>query len=169
MCETRGGSPPKMCKFRLSEVRKFRLSLTATTVVGATSHMYNPVICLLCSSLDPPIRDVRRGNTCAANMVIARVVHPGHRFLNGRERAVRLPLTVCRALYAVASRACGETILTYDELRGLASNRMDSTQSVLYTTSLLASLEERAGEVGLRFAREPRRGEPLPQPPPFAP
>ena len=87
----------------------------------------------------------------------------------GRGRAVRLPLTVCRALYAVASRACGETILTYDELRGLARNRLDSTQPVLGTTSLLAWLESHAGEAGLRFAREPRRGGPLPQPPPFAP
>ena len=82
----------------------------------------------------------------------------------GRGRAVRLPLTVCRALYAAASRACGETILTSDELRGLARNRLDSTQPVIGTTSLIAWLEERAGDVGLRFAREPQRSVPLPQP-----
>ena len=78
----------------------------------------------------------------------------------GRGRAVRLPLAVCRALYAVASRAFDETILTHDELRGLARNRLDSTQPVLGTTSLTRWLEERAGEVGLRFAREPRRARP---------
>ena len=82
----------------------------------------------------------------------------------GRGRAVRLPLSVCRALYALASRALGETVLTYDELQGLARNRLDSTQPVLGRTSLLAWLEELAGEVGLRFAREPRRGAPGPQP-----
>ena len=59
---------------------------------------------------------------------------------------------------AVASRVCGETILTYDELRRLARNGLDSTQPVLGTISLLAWLEESGGEVGLRFAREPGRG-----------
>ena len=51
-------------------------------------------------------------------------------------------------------------ILTHDELRGLARNRLDSTQPVLGTTSLTRWLEERAGEVGMRFAREPRRARP---------
>ncbi len=86
------------------------------------------------------------------------------RLTAGRGRAVRLPLTVCRALYAVASRAFGETILTSDELRGLARNRLDSTRPVIGTTSLIAWLEERAVQVGLRFAREPQRSGPLPQP-----
>ena len=79
------------------------------------------------------------------------------RLTGGRARALRLPLPICRALYAGASLACRETILSGDELRGLARNRLDSTQPPLGTTSLAAWLENRAGEAGLRFVREPRR------------
>ena len=76
---------------------------------------------------------------------------------SGRGRAVRLPLPLCRVLYAVASRCIGETILTADELRGLSRNLLDSTEPPLGTTSLLAWLREHADEIGLRFAREPKR------------
>ena len=75
----------------------------------------------------------------------------------GRGRAVRLPLPVCRALYFAASRACRETILTADELRGLSRNRLDSDAPALGTTSLSAWLREHGTAAGLRFAREPRR------------
>lgn len=79
------------------------------------------------------------------------------RLTGGRARALRLPLPLCRALYAAASLVCRETILSGDELRGLSRNRLDSTQPALGTTSLSAWLEGRAEEVGLHFAREPQR------------
>ena len=75
----------------------------------------------------------------------------------GRGRPVRLPLPVCRALYYAASRACRETILTADELRGLSRNRLDSEAPPLGATSLLAWLREHGTVAGLRFDREPRR------------
>ena len=75
----------------------------------------------------------------------------------GRGRPVRLPLPICRVLYATASRLCRETILTADELRGLSRNRLDSTDSPLGKISLRAWLEEHAGKAGRRLAREPRR------------
>lgn len=75
----------------------------------------------------------------------------------GWGRPVRLPLLVCRALYAIASRLCRETILTPDELRGLSRNRLDSTDPPLGTTSLRAWLEEHARTAGRRLAREPGR------------
>ena len=74
-----------------------------------------------------------------------------------RARAVRLPLPLCRVLYAVASRSIRETILTPDELRGLSRNLLDSAEPALGTTSLKTWLHEHAAEVGRRFAREPRR------------
>ena len=79
------------------------------------------------------------------------------RLTGGRARLLKLPLPLCRALYTAASLACRETILSGDELRGLSRNRLDSTQPPLGTTSLSAWLESRAGEAGLRFAREPSR------------
>lgn len=75
----------------------------------------------------------------------------------GRGRALRLPLPVCRALFAVASQVCRETILTADELRGLSRNRLDSSESPLGTISLTTWLRDNAPEIGQRFAREPKR------------
>ena len=79
------------------------------------------------------------------------------RLVGGRARPVRLPLGVCRALYAAAGRVMGETILTADELRGLSRNLLDSREEPLGKTSLLDWLGERGGTVGARLAREPRR------------
>lgn len=79
------------------------------------------------------------------------------RLCGGRARPVRLPLRACAPLYAAASRVIRETILTTDELIGLSRNRLDSLEPPAGPTSLLAWLEEHASEVGVRFAREPRR------------
>lgn len=79
------------------------------------------------------------------------------RLSGGKARPVRLPVSACAPLYAVASRVMRETILTKDELIGLSRNRLDSLEPPAGPTSLLAWLEEHVAEVGLRFAREPSR------------
>ncbi len=75
----------------------------------------------------------------------------------GRARVVRLPLRACAALYALASSAVRETILTTDELRGLSRNRLDSLEAPLGRIGLLAWLREHVPRIGLRFVREPAR------------
>lgn len=72
-------------------------------------------------------------------------------------RPARIPIPACQALYAAASRATGESILTADELHGLARNRLDSDETPLGTTSLSAWLHAHADDIGRRLAREPRR------------
>ena len=82
--------------------------------------------------------------------------------LGRRTRPVALPLPVCHLLYAAASRALGETILTRDELQGLARNRLDSLEAPAGTTSLRAYIAAHAQTLGRRFLREPRRRPALP-------
>ena len=79
--------------------------------------------------------------------------------VGGPGRPARVPIRACRALYAAASVAARETILTPDELRGLARNRLDSTGAPLGTTSLQAWLHAHAGGLGTHLAREPRRSK----------
>ena len=78
--------------------------------------------------------------------------------LTGRPgRVARMPLPACRALYAAASRAMRETVLTADELKGLSRNRLDSTAAPAGTTRLSEWMRENVDRIGRRFMREPRR------------
>ena len=72
-------------------------------------------------------------------------------------RVVRLPLPVCAALYAGASAVLRETVLTTDELKGLARNRLDSTEDPVGRIGLRAWIRENASTLGQRFLREPSR------------
>ena len=75
----------------------------------------------------------------------------------GRARVVRLPISACAVLYRVASSGMRETILTSDELKGLARNRLDSVEEPIGRIGLRAWLCEHVSTIGLRFLREPRR------------
>ena len=75
----------------------------------------------------------------------------------GPARALRLPMKACRLSYAAASRILGETILSDDELTGLARNRLDSTAASTGTTSLWDWIDTSGRELGRRFRREPKR------------
>ena len=50
-----------------------------------------------------------------------------------------------------------ETILTTDELKGLARNRLDSVEESVGRIGLRAWLQEHVSVIGSRFHREPRR------------
>ena len=75
----------------------------------------------------------------------------------GPARALRLPMKACRLSYAAASRILGETVLSADELTGLARNRLDSTAESTGSTSLLEWIQTTGRELGRRFRREPGR------------
>ena len=74
-----------------------------------------------------------------------------------RLRVVRLPLPVCAVLYRAASRVLGETVLTTDELKGLARNRLDSIEDPLGRIGLREWIRENLSTLGSRFLREPGR------------
>ena len=74
-----------------------------------------------------------------------------------RARAVRVPMTACRAGYAVASRILGETILSNDELTGLSRNRLDSEAESTGWSSLLTWIRMSNRDLGRRLRREPKR------------
>ena len=76
---------------------------------------------------------------------------------DGPARVARLPLPLCAALYRVASGLLGETVLTTDELKGLARNRLDSLEDPLGRIGLLAWIRENISTLGSRFLREPGR------------
>ena len=75
----------------------------------------------------------------------------------GRARVVRLPIPACAGLYRLASGVMRETILTTDELKGLARNRLDSVEAPVGRIALRAWLSENISAIGSRFVREPRR------------
>ena len=75
----------------------------------------------------------------------------------GRARVVRLPLPLCAVLYRVASGVMRETVLTTDELQGLARNRLDSLEEPLGRIGLPTWLRENISTIGSRFLREPGR------------
>ena len=75
----------------------------------------------------------------------------------GRARVVRLPLPVCAALYRLASGVLRETVLTPDELKGLARNRLDSAEDPVGRIGLRDWLRENVSTIGSRFLREPGR------------
>ncbi len=78
--------------------------------------------------------------------------------LTGRPaRVVRLPMAACRGLYAAASLCLRETVLTSDELVGLARNRLDSTAEPMGRIELSAWVRANAAALGRAFVREPRR------------
>ena len=74
-----------------------------------------------------------------------------------RTRVIYLPLRACQALYAIASRLMGETILTLDELKGLSRNRLDSLEDPTGTVSLFDYIRTNATDLGKKFLREPVR------------
>ena len=75
----------------------------------------------------------------------------------GRARVVRLPIPACAVLYRLASGVMRETILTTDELKGLARNRLDSVEEPVGRIGLRAWLQDNVSMIGSRFLREPRR------------
>lgn len=75
----------------------------------------------------------------------------------GVGRAIRLPMATCRAGYAAAGRLLGETVLSPDELTGLARNRLDTDGKATGTTSLIDWVRTNGAELGRRFRREPGR------------
>ena len=76
---------------------------------------------------------------------------------NGRGKPIRLPMAVCRAGYAAANRMLGETVLSADELTGLARNRLDTNSKTTGSTRLMDWIETNGAELGQRFRREPAR------------
>ena len=72
-------------------------------------------------------------------------------------KAVGTSMTACRLMYAFASRMLEETVLSDDELAGLARNRLDSEAEPTGTTSLLEWCQENGPDLGQRFRREPKR------------
>ena len=75
----------------------------------------------------------------------------------GRAGVVRLPVPVCAVVYRLASGVMRETILTTDEVKALARNRLDSVEEPVGRISLREWLRENVSTIGSRFLREPRR------------
>ena len=75
----------------------------------------------------------------------------------GRTRVVRLPIPACAVLYRLASSVMRETILTTDELKGLARNRLDSVADPVGRIALGSWLRDNMATIGSHFQREPQR------------
>ena len=80
------------------------------------------------------------------------------RTLTGREpRCMALPIPVCLRLYQMAGWALRDTILSLDELEGLASDLLSSDEPPQGTTALSEWVRARTDTLGRTFHPEPPR------------
>ena len=79
-------------------------------------------------------------------------------WLTGRApRVVHVPISLCQGLYQAAGQVMRDTILSRDELDGLASDLLGSDKPPLGTTLLSQWVQEHKESLGSSFRPEPRR------------
>ncbi len=79
-------------------------------------------------------------------------------WLTGRPlHIMHLPTPLCLGLYQVAGQVLRDTILSQDELEGLASDWLSSDEPPLGATLLSQWVQNRRSVLGTRFHPEPRR------------
>ncbi len=80
------------------------------------------------------------------------------RWLTGRRpRVVPLPIPLCLILYQMAGQVLRDTILSRDELEGLASDLLGSDETPAGTTRLSVWVQENRDTLGVGFRPEPPR------------
>ena len=129
---------------------------------GPASYRIRPIhvrdmataMCVCGASTDPIVQDA-----CGPEQYLfADLVQLMGTWLTGRApRIVHLPTTLCLYLYQAAGQVLRDTILSRDELIGLASDLLSSDAPPLGTTRLSQWVQARRQVLGRSFHPEPRR------------
>ena len=85
------------------------------------------------------------------------VQHMGAWLMGRTPRIVHLPTPLCLVLYQAAGQVLRDTILSQDELEGLATDLLGSDEPPLGTTLLSQWVQNHKNVLGRRFHPEPRR------------
>ncbi len=85
------------------------------------------------------------------------VQHMGIWLTGQAPRVMHVPIYLCQGIYQAAGQVMRDTILSRDELDGLASDLLGSDEPPLGTTLLSQWVQEHKNSLGSRFRPEPRR------------